>query len=511
MLQQGRYRIIGQFSSSGDQALYDAYDNLLGNKVVLNETVISFTKVITTAERDLQAAEFTELVKRLKDVRHDGIVRVRDGFSEIDRQYLVTEPVEAKPVQNEFIDAPRVTIERILHAVEFISKVDKKTGFECITPSHIRRTSDGNNRLLYFGPMQNVSDANDPIDIPFKALEAIWNSLDLASQKAISNEYDETSLEILESPTDIRTAIFSVGATVYQIVTGTSPADALERSIEILDGKSDPLIAPNLINSTIQQPLSDFLLKAMQLRREHRFQSATEANAALAGMVSAAASLIVSPFEEDLEDFDLLEIPAEKVSSASHFVPPQAVQTASISPVAEITLNNEPVFRAIENIVENIPLRQSETRSNENTDNDEVFEFLAVKPPAKTNAMRVVSVAVVSVIVIAGAIWGFISFGSDGGQTDSSAVGKSSPVISEPAVSFQPTVTPDAVITVASEPATVTAESKPFVNEASPVLPKERPVIADVKPLKRNEPQSGQKPLPKPKKAVTVDDLINDN
>lgn len=511
ILQQGRYRIIGQFSSSGNQALYDAYDNLLGNKVVLHETVIKLTKVITTTERGAYAAAFTELVKKLKDIRHDGIVRVKDGFSEIDRQYLVTEPVESKPIQNDFINASSVAIGRLLDAVEFIGQIDKKTSFEGITSSHIRRTSDGNNRMLYFGSMLNVSDATDPIAAPFKALESIWNSLDLASQKAISNEYDEKSLEILESQPDIRTAIYAVGATVYQIVTGTTPADALERSIEILDGKPDPLIAPDSINSTIQQPLSDFLLKAMQLRREHRFQSATEAYVALSDLRSATSVVVDPSSARELDNLDLLEIPAERFSSVSHSVPAHAVQTASVLPIADIRFTDEPVFHSNENIVENTPLRQAETSSNVNTDNDEVFEFLNVRSPAKSNAMRFASVAAVSVIVIAGAIWGFVSFASNGEEADASAAGKSSAVMSEPAVSFQPIATPEAVITVPTEPAIVTPEASPSANAPSPVLPKERPVIGEAKPLKRTETQPGQKPTLKPKKAVTVDDLISDN
>lgn len=60
------------------------------------------------------------------------------------------------------------------------------------------------------------------------------------------------------------------------MLTGKLPVNALEHSIEILENKPDPLPAPNEINSNIAAELSDVLMKALEIKRENRFETALE-------------------------------------------------------------------------------------------------------------------------------------------------------------------------------------------------------------------------------------------
>lgn len=502
ILRQGRYRIVEHFGSAAPHNFYDAYDNLLGNKVVIHETVLAHSKVVTSTERNSANTAFAERIQTLKDIRHDGIVRVRDGFTEIDRQYLVTEPVEARPSRQEFLMQPVETISRLLLALEFIDKSIGISSIDDLTPAQIRRTADGNNRLLYFGTdaKKNVTSADDRKSMPFKPLECIWNGLDLASQKAISNGYDESALETLESDPDVRTAIYGLGASVYQILTDAVPADALERSIEILDGKPDPIVAPSSIDPLICPELSAFVLKCLMIRREDRFQTATEARIALVTVPASKVPVDLSNSIE-LDDMDLLEIPFEE--PAAYSAVPQATQ-ASVPATFELSTDED--FLISEPEIEVVPAKPALPVSEP----QKIFSSVDDAPQSGAGSLRFGALAFAGLLVVGVVGWGIFSFATAEGRISDADVNQGAVVLKQPA----PTASPAPVVepTVTTEPVRST-----FVPETSngpvqsPDSPTARPAIADSKVAKRTETKTVQKPTVTPKKKVTVDDLINDN
>src|SRR4029453_15092633 len=57
-------------------------------------------------------------------------------------------------------------------------------------------------------------------------------------------------------------------------MTGVEPVDPIERSIEILEGKLDPLREPTKVDPQISPEISDVLMKALEIKRENRYDSA---------------------------------------------------------------------------------------------------------------------------------------------------------------------------------------------------------------------------------------------
>ena len=96
-----------------------------------------------------------------------------------------------------------------------------------------------------------------------------------------SGSFAFLSPEFFANEVDVRSDIYSLGATLYATLTGCLPTESLKRQV------GQPLAPPRQINPSIPPGIEQALLKAMQLAPEARFQSVREMLAAL-GIASGA-------------------------------------------------------------------------------------------------------------------------------------------------------------------------------------------------------------------------------
>lgn len=209
-----------------------------------------------------------------------------DSFSEADRHFLAAETVagndfgellEKNKSPFAVADATKWAIQ-LLDALNYLHNGNPPIAHLDIKPRNIKLFPNGQIKLLVFGSTENSApkQSSNNNDFHYLPLEQIWESLDPASQKALANSYDETSEEVLKQPADARSDIYSLSATLYHLLTAKLPVDALERSIYALEDKSDPLLPPKQINPLIPLEISDILMKALEIKREPRFDSAME-------------------------------------------------------------------------------------------------------------------------------------------------------------------------------------------------------------------------------------------
>ena len=291
LLQEGRYRINQESANNGNSTVYEAYDTVRDTNVVVKEIPLRINKGTTLSQQEQMKLAFASQAKILTEIHHDSLLHVQDYFSEIGRQYLVLESVEG--------DDLRVLLERnnsafpvsdvlnwadqMLDALNYLHNFKPPIIHRGIRPEHIKLTSGGLIKLLAFGLADisdtdtnvNTNDSAEAADISYASLEQIWEGLDAASQKVITNSYDEKSERILKEPADARSDIYALGATLYHLLTAVKPIDALERSIDVMEGNPDPLRNPDQVDSEIPVEISEVLIKALEIKRENRFESAT--------------------------------------------------------------------------------------------------------------------------------------------------------------------------------------------------------------------------------------------
>jgi hypothetical protein len=76
--------------------------------------------------------------------------------------------------------------------------------------------------------------------------------------------------QIQGSGTDPRSDLYGVGATVYHLITGVLPIDAVSRATAIIEGRPDPLRPARLVNPAVSVAVSAVLEQAMAQDRGKR-------------------------------------------------------------------------------------------------------------------------------------------------------------------------------------------------------------------------------------------------
>jgi serine/threonine protein kinase len=297
VLGKGRYRIISNYTHDECGGIYEAYDTVSNTNVVLRESVGS-GKVMTAVQLDAMNNAFAGEAKALTEVRHESLLSVQDYFCEIDHQYLVMESVDGsdftrflKPDENPpaLKDVLSWT-ESLLDALVYLHTLRKPIIHRDIRPASVRLTSNFKVKLLTAGISAESADvimaaAENPSDsavLNYRPLEQLWGGLDPASQKVIANSYEDAARRDLYAPLDARSDIYSLGATIYHVLSRTLPCDALERSIEILDDKPDLLLPLCEVVPSVPEEVSKIVMKAMELKRVDRYDSAASMRSAVA-------------------------------------------------------------------------------------------------------------------------------------------------------------------------------------------------------------------------------------
>lgn len=134
---------------------------------------------------------------------------------------------------------------------------------------------------------------------------------------------------------DARSDIYSLGATLYHLLTGQAPIPATERLL----ASSDPLVAPQKLNPKLAPHLSDALMVALALRPQERYQDAATLKEVLMGNQPARSQPPVvqmpSPTAHDRPSAPVMTAPA-----------PSSPAPSSIMVSAAGVLNiEEPVYQ----------------------------------------------------------------------------------------------------------------------------------------------------------------------
>jgi serine/threonine protein kinase len=255
-------RLLGQ---GGMGAVFEAVDERLSRTVALKQTL---------ADTDDLKRAFEREARLLANLNHPTLPRVIDHFTEGGGQYLVMDYVPGLDLNAQLEEQGRpFAVEEVLRwadelldALEYLHSHEPPILHRDIKPSNLKLTAKGRIVLLDFGLAKGIAGQMTAATL---------------SRSILGYSPHFAPLEQMQGEkTSPRSDIYSLGATLYHLMTGVKPPDALTRITDVANVQSDPLLPANKVNSNIPPSVSSALAQAMMHRRDLR-PSATELRKAL--------------------------------------------------------------------------------------------------------------------------------------------------------------------------------------------------------------------------------------
>jgi eukaryotic-like serine/threonine-protein kinase len=274
---QGRYRIVRQLGQGGMGAVYEAVDQRLDTTVALKETLFTDERLRKQFEREAR------LLARL---HHPALPRVSDHFSEGDGQFLVMQFIPGDDLSEKMArkrgpfpaDQVLTWADQLLDALDYLHTQDPQIVHRDIKPQNLKLTPRGQIILLDFGLAKGQAGDISRVTTAASIFGYTPNYAPLEQIQGLG--------------TDTRSDLYSLGATLYHLMTGVKPPDALTRAAALVNGQPDPLPPASVANPAIPPDVDAFLAKAMAQNRDQRYATADEMRKAL--HASNAASTVVN-------------------------------------------------------------------------------------------------------------------------------------------------------------------------------------------------------------------------
>jgi serine/threonine protein kinase len=238
LLNQQRYRILNQLGAGGFGAVYKAQDTLLGNR---------FVAVKEMSQSDLKPSEvatavdsFNQEALMLASLTHPNLPRIYDHFSDSGRWYLVMDFIEGKTLEEHLAEANHaagkeqglpvdetLTIGMQLCVVlDYLHSRHPPIIFRDLKPANVILSPDGHLYLIDFGIARHFKPGKSKDTMAFGS-----------PGYAAPEQYGRMQTNSLAD-------IYSLGATLHQMLTGHDPSLTPFRMLP--PRQYDPSIPPAL-------------------------------------------------------------------------------------------------------------------------------------------------------------------------------------------------------------------------------------------------------------------------
>lgn len=203
--------------------------------------------------------KFVEEAKHLAKFQNEqGIVKIFDSFEENDTAYIIMEYLDGETL-TEYLRREKtipedVAVAMLTPVMESLQAVhDEGLLHRDIAPDNIFLTKSGEVKLIDFGASRYATTSHS-------------RSLTVIIKPGYSPEEQYRSRGDQGPHTDV----YAIAATLYKMITGKTPPDAMERRAKYENQNKDILEEPHKINKKISPNRENAILNAMNVRIEDR-------------------------------------------------------------------------------------------------------------------------------------------------------------------------------------------------------------------------------------------------
>lgn len=251
-----RYRINKAIASGGSGIVYQAEDTVLGRKVALKELLEDL------AGDKAQSKRFKSEARALALLNHAHILPVYDLLEENGRFWLVMELLNGGTLKDR-IEVGVLNTDQSIEIVRGLAaalETAHQNGFvhRDIKPENILFTDEGSFRITDFGIAKHRSTGIKTS-----------HGLILGSPGYMSPE------QAAGEPVDARSDIYSLGITMFQMMTAELPFQGDVSSV-MAQHITKPVPLPSTINPDVENALDKVFLKMVAKSPGERFQTMAE-------------------------------------------------------------------------------------------------------------------------------------------------------------------------------------------------------------------------------------------
>lgn len=248
----GRYQLEVLVARGGCGAIYRGLDRQTGATVAVKQVTVA-------ADDDLWGQALRREAQTLRRLAHPRLPAFVDTFAADSDHYLVMAYVDGEDLARQL--ARRTTPFPVAQVLAWADQLLELLGYlhgqqppvihRDLKPANLKLDADGGVVLLDFGLAKGVATAMHSLP---------GYTLAYAAPEQVRGE-----------GTNSRSDLYSLAATLYHLMTGVKPADALRREAALLAGRPDPLAPAHEITPAVPPALSDVLAVALALDPAQRF------------------------------------------------------------------------------------------------------------------------------------------------------------------------------------------------------------------------------------------------
>jgi serine/threonine protein kinase len=261
---RSRYKLIEFISQGGMGAVYKAEDLVLEGRLCAVKEMWTDTSVSGGLEQVQE--QFRREASVLARLDHPNLPKVSDYFAEANRDYLVMDFVPGKDLKelmdearnhNRTLSESQVLgwADQILDALEYLHTQDPPVLHRDIKPANIKLTPSGTIKLVDFGLVKLMAPDEE-------RTVTVLQGRGTAQYTPLEQYGGDTG------HTDVRSDIYSLGSTLYHLLTNQPPIDAKTRFLQPQSFRT-----PRELNPGLSPHVERAILHAIQMHPDDRLAS----------------------------------------------------------------------------------------------------------------------------------------------------------------------------------------------------------------------------------------------
>jgi eukaryotic-like serine/threonine-protein kinase len=267
------YRVLSQLGSTGAGSVYTAEDLESSRRVAIR---------FLPAEMGKDAAGMESVIRDVRTVsalHHPNICRIEEVGQSEGQLFVVMELLEGESLKHKLNGQPLDTDQLLRYAMQVADALDQAHAAGIIhrelRPGNIFIAQDDEAKLLGYGLSQPECENRKSLEETTRG-SAVTASHGMSKRSAVSKVAYIPPEQARGKPLDARSDLFSFGAVVYEMATGTIPfrGDTPALVFDALLNRAP--VTPSRLNPLVPMKLQAVILRLLEKSRDARYQSAKE-------------------------------------------------------------------------------------------------------------------------------------------------------------------------------------------------------------------------------------------